>query len=149
MTVLPPYYSLVYIQRVGNFVVPGAAATADAFFSFGATPEGVPLTVATEVRTVRLPLAFVSIDEVRGSLRDPSTSGTVTVNVKVNGTSLFSTNLTIDANETTSVTAAAPFVLSPGNHGPFADDSEVTVDIVGAGTGATGLNITLIGTRAA
>lgn len=148
VTILPPYYSLVYIMRVGNFVIPGAAATADAFFGFAASDETSALVVATEVATVRLPFAFVSVDEVRASLTNPSTSGVVTINVKVNGTSLFSTNLTIDANETTSLTATAPFVLSPGNHGPFDDDSEVTVDVVAAGTGASGLKVTLIGTRA-
>jgi hypothetical protein len=149
VTILPPYYALVYIMRVGNFVIPGAAATADGFFGFAASDENTPLTVATEVTTLRMPFAWVSIDEVRASLSDPSTSGVVTINVKVNGTSLFSTNLTIDANETTSLTAATPFVLSPGNHGPFPDDSEVTVDVVAAGTGAVGLKVTLIGTRAA
>ena len=149
VTTLPPYYSLVYIMRVGNFVIPGAAATADAFFGFAASDETTALTVATEVVTLRTPFAFVSVDEVRASLTNPSSSGVVTINVKVNGTSLFSTNLTIDAGETTSLTAATPFVLSPGNHGPFADDAEVTVDVVAAGTGATGLKVTLIGTRAA
>ena len=149
VTILPPYHAEVIIMRVGNFVIPGAAATADGFFGFAASDEVTPLTVATEVATLRMPFAWVSIDEVRASLTNPSTSGVVRVDVKVNGVSLFSTTLTIDANETTSLTAAAPFVLSPGNHGPFPDDSEVTVDVVAAGTDATGLKVTLIGTRAA
>jgi hypothetical protein len=148
VTILPPYYSAVIIMRVGNFVIPGAATTADGFFGFAASDESTPLTVDTEIVTLRMPFAWVSIDEVRASLTDASSSGVVEIDVKVNGTSLFSTNLTIDANETTSVTAATPFVLDPGNHGPFPDDSEITVDVVAAGTSATGLKVTLIGTRA-
>lgn len=153
-TILPPYYSLVYIMRAGVFVIPGDPAPpstniADAFFGFAVSDETTPLVVGTEVVTLRLPFAFVSITEVRASLTNPSTSGVVTVNVKVNGTSLFSTNLTIDANETTSTTALVQPVLSPGNHGPLPDDAEVTVDIVAAGTGASGLKMSLIGTRVA
>ena len=60
-------------------------------------------------------------------------------------TPLFSTNLTIDATEKTSVTAATPAVLALAS---MADDAEVIVSVSGAGDGtATGLKLTLLGYR--
>jgi hypothetical protein len=73
-------------------------------------------------------------------LATASTSGLPTVNIKKNGTTIFSTTLTIDANEKTSTTAATPAVLSTTT---FADDDEITMDIDVAGTGAKGLKVTL------
>ena len=46
----------------------------------------------------------------------------------------------IDANESTSTTAATAAVLSQTS---IADDAQITVDVDGAGTGARGLKITL------
>ena len=57
---------------------------------------------------------------------------------------MFSTVLTIDANEKTSTTAAIPAVLT-STPLSVADDDEFTVDIDVAGTGAIGLKILLLG----
>jgi hypothetical protein len=46
--------------------------------------------------------------------------------------------------EKTSTTAATPAVISDS---ALADDAEITIDIDGAGTGAKGLKVYLIGTR--
>jgi hypothetical protein len=69
----------------------------------------------------------------------------LTVDVNQNGTSIISTKLTFDNTEKTTVTAATQPVISTS---ALTDDAEITVDIdqVGA-SGATGLKITLIGTR--
>ena len=69
-----------------------------------------------------------------------STSGIPAIDINVNNTSIFSTTLTIDANEKTSTTAATAAVLSTTT---IADDAEITVDIDTAGTGAKGLKVTL------
>ena len=76
----------------------------------------------------------------RASLATASTSGIPEVDINKNGVSIFSTLLSIDANEKTSVTAATPAVLSTTT---FADDDELTFDIDVAGTGAKGLKVTL------
>lgn len=100
------------------------------------------LTTGTGVGYVRSAQSFV-IHEVRASLKTASSSGNVTVDVKKNGTSIFSTLLTIDATEKTSKTAATPAVISTS---AVSDDDELSVDITGAGTGSTGLIVTIIGT---
>ncbi len=90
-----------------------------------------------------MPYGF-TLNSVRASLTAASTSGIPAIDVNRNGTSIFSTTLTIDANERTSVTAATAAVLSTTS---LADDDEITVDIDTAGTGAKGLKVTLIGSQ--
>jgi len=83
---------------------------------------------------------------VRASLTTAQASVSIlTVDINQNGTSVLSTKLTIDNTEKTSVTAATAAVISTS---AITDDAEITIDIdqIGNGT-ATGLKITLIGTR--
>lgn len=92
----------------------------------------------------RMPYAM-TLTEVRASLNVAQASGTtLQINVKENGTTIFSTNLTIDNTETTTVTAAVPAVISDAS---LADDSIITVDVVAvdAATSAVGLKVTLKG----
>jgi hypothetical protein len=99
------------------------------------------LTVAANVGYRPSPRAFTLIG-ARAFVLMASTSGVVTVDVKVNGSSIFSTLLTIDANERSSQSAATPAALSLGS---VPSDALVTVDVTTAGTGAKGLVVTLIG----
>lgn len=105
------------------------------------------LTTAIETGTTkgyfRSPKPFL-LQEVRASLLTASTSGTVTVDINVNGVTILTTKLTIDQDEKTSVTAATPAVIDAALDW-IDDDDEVTFDIDGAGTGAAGLIVTLIG----
>lgn len=72
----------------------------------------------------------------------------VTVNVRVNGTSIFTTRLTFNNNQRTTRTAAAPAVYAPGAH-IIPAGSEVTVDVDTVGTAlAKGLRVYLVGQRA-
>lgn len=88
----------------------------------------------------RAPYAF-TLKDVRASVSTASTSGgPLTVNIKKNGTTIFSTKLTIDDNEKTSVTAATPYVFSTT---AVADDDELTFDIDTAGSGGVGLMVKL------
>lgn len=102
------------------------------------------LTTGTDVASWRSPFAF-TLTSARSALKDASTSGLVTVDVKRNGTSIFTTKITVDANEETSVTAATPHVLTSSTIA-VSDDDEFTFNIDGAGTAAKGLQTTLIGT---
>lgn len=103
-----------------------------------------PIAAGTGVAYMRAPRAF-TLTDVRASLLAVSTSGAVQVDVNVNGASVLSTKLTIDANEKTSTTAATPAVISSPN---IADDDEITFDIDSEGVGAKGLVVTLKGTLA-
>lgn len=121
-----------------------AAATAARVFrlTVAASDETTAITTGTAKITFRMPCAVV-LTAVRASLTTASSSGTPTININESGVTILSTKITIDANEKTSTTAAIPPVISDAN---LADDSEITIDIDVAGTGAKGLKVTLIGT---
>ena len=107
--------------------------------------ETTALTTGTAKITFRTPCAM-TLTEVRASLTTAQASGSIlTVDINKTGASVLSTKLTIDNTEKTSVTAATPAVISDS---AFGDDREITIDIdqIGDGT-ATGLKVTLIGTR--
>jgi hypothetical protein len=110
-----------------------------------ASDETTALTAGTAKVTFRMPYAM-TLTAVRASLTTAQASGSIfTVDINEGGASILSTLLTIDNTEKTSVTAATPAVISDT---ALADDAEITIDIdqIGDGT-ATGLKITLIGTR--
>lgn len=110
-----------------------------------ASDELTPLTPGTSKVTFRLPTAF-TLTEVRASLTTAQSSGLdFTVDINQNGTSILGTLLTIDNTQKTSTTASVPATIATSS---LTDDAEITVDIdqIGDGT-ATGLKITLIGTR--
>jgi hypothetical protein len=106
--------------------------------------ETTAITTGTAKVTWRMPFAF-TVTAVRSSLTTASSSGLPTVDINEAGTSILSTKLTIDANELTSTTAATAAVISDS---ALADDAQMTIDVDVAGTGAAGLKVYLIGTRA-
>ena len=87
------------------------------------------------------------LTEVRANVNTAPSGSTILVDVNKNGSTIFSTRVSIDASEKTSVTAASAFVLSTTS---LANDDEITVDIdqIGSSTAGKGLKIWLIGTRA-
>lgn len=89
--------------------------------------------------TFRMPTAF-TLTKVKSSLTQAPSGSTLTVDVKKNGTSIFSTLLTIDSNETTSETAAVPAVLSTTS---FANDDEITIYITQIGSTSAGRGLKL------
>ena len=125
--------------------VQDAVAKQPEVIQVAASDETTAITVGTGKVTFRMPFAM-TLTSVRASLTTAQTSGTIfTINVKQNGTTLFSTKPTIDNTEKTTTTAATPSVLSTT---ALTDDSEITVDVdqIGDST-AKGLKVTLIGTR--
>ena len=109
--------------------------------------ETTALTTGTAKITFRMPYAF-TLTDVRASLTTAGgTSGTTTVDINENGTSILSTKLTIDNTEKTSTTATTAVVISDS---ALADDAEITIDIDAITGGATeaGLKVYLIGNRA-
>ena len=113
-------------------------------FMMACSDETTALTAGTNKVKFRMPYAF-TVTEVRASL---STAGTgaqlVTVDINESGTSILSTKITIDATETTSVTAATVPVISDAS---LADDAEMTVDIdlIDTGGVSKGLKVSIIG----
>ena len=108
-------------------------------FTVAVSDETTALTTGTGKVTFRAPEAMNLVD-VRASLTTVSSSGIVSADINEGGVSVLSTVLSIDANEKTSTTAATPAVISDAS---IADDAEITIDIDAAGTGATGLKVTL------
>jgi hypothetical protein len=102
--------------------------------------ETTAITTGAAKVTVRAPRAM-TLTKIKASLTTASSSGNPAFDVNKNGTSVFSTALTIDANEKTSETATTAAVLSTT---AIAADDELTVDIDTAGTGAAGAKITLV-----
>ena len=115
--------------------------------------ETSDLTTGTGKVTFRMPYAM-QITEVRASLTTATASGIVTVDIHLNGTSIFASTdgnhqrITIDAGERTSTTAATAYnFVNSASFVTFGDDAEVRVDLDAVGTEGTGkgLKVTLIG----
>ena len=66
------------------------------------------------------------------------------VNVKLTGTTIFSTKPTIDANEFSTNTAATPRVITATTVTKY---DKISIDIDTTGVGATGAKLYLLGTR--
>jgi len=108
--------------------------------------ETTAITASTGKSTFRIP-HDMTLSEVRASLTTAQATdgagGIFTVDVMQNGSTIFSTLLTIDNTEKTSVTAATPAVLTTTE---LTDDDEMRIDVTQIGDGtAAGLKVTLIG----
>ena len=109
------------------------------------------LTTGTNVAYVRAPRAFLCT-KIRASVNTPSSSGSVKVDILKNGLSIlpmvFDTNtqqyvtkyLQIDQGHETSVTSTVSF---SGFFTAVGDDEKLTIDVIQAGTGTTGLIVSL------
>ncbi len=75
-----------------------------------------------------------TLNDIFASVRVVSSSGNLTIDVKLNGSSIFTTDkITIEASEYSSISAATPPNITTT---AFAQGDIVTVDITAAGTGA-------------
>lgn len=126
---------LAYLNTASNIEI-GAACS----------DETTALAVADAVLTFRIPRAM-TITSIKSSVTTAPTGAELIIDVNKNGTTVFSTLLSIDATEKTSVTAAVPAVLSTT---ALAADDEITVDItqIGSTIAGAGLKIWMLGTRA-
>jgi hypothetical protein len=107
--------------------------------------ESTALTAGTNKAKFINPFPTVfNVVAVVASLSAAQTSGSIfTVDINEAGTSILSTKLTIDNDETNSSTAATPAVISDGAIAAFAEVG-VDIDQVGGGQ-AKGLKVYLIG----
>jgi len=95
------------------------------------SPLGVNATLESNLALLGqyFPYDFL-IEDVVLTLSDAPTGSSFVVDIKKNGVSIFSTLLSVDATELTSVTAAVPYVLSTTT---FAKGDLITFDITQIG----------------
>lgn len=143
--VTPGTYTQVVVDAKGRVTSGSSAPVAAIPVSFTVACSDETTAITTGAAKVTFRMAFgMNLTAVRASLTTASSSGVVDVDVDRAGISIFSTRLTINALARTSTTATVPSVLSTT---VLNDDDEITIDVVAAGTGATGLKVTFIGTR--
>jgi hypothetical protein len=120
--------------------------------STGFTPETIyvalsdettQITTGTNKVTIYAPYAF-NLTDVKASLSQSGSTTITTFNVKLTGTTIFSTKSTIDINEFSTSTAATPRVITAST---IPVDSKITFDIDTIGTGCAGAKIYLLGYR--
>lgn len=142
LTAATPDYTL-HLNSVNNIVKKPALNSLPCDLSFAITDETTAITTGANKLTIYAPYAF-TITNVYASL---STSGSTSsaFDVNKNGTSIFSTTVTIDANEFHSKDATTQPVISTTSVAQF---DKLTIDIDTAGTGAKGAKIYIVGTRA-
>lgn len=85
-----------------------------------------------------------SLVDAEGFVSTASTSGAVSVAIRnvTQTLEMLSTNITIDANETSSFTAATPSVINAANSQVFKGDL-ISIDVDSAGSNAVGLGVQL------
>ena len=84
-----------------------------------------------------------TIESVRASLTTTSSSGTPTIDISEDGTSIMTTTkITIDPGDLISTESGTQPVLTDS---VLADESKITIDVDVTGTDATGLKVYIIG----
>ena len=114
-------------------------------FVIACSDESTALITGASAVTFRVPFGMY-LNSIRASVNTAPIGSAIVVDVKQTGSSIFSTKLSIDANEETSTTAATPAVISNPN---LTDDAKVVVSIdqVGSATPGKGLKLTFKGYR--
>ncbi len=105
--------------------------------------ETTDIAAGNNVARMRAPRPFTCTKIIAALNTASGSGGPVTVDVNKNGVSVFTTVITIDDTETSSLTAAVPPVISGTL--TFAEGDIIGVDIDADGTGAKGLKIYLVG----
>lgn len=88
-----------------------------------------------------------TLNSIVADLNTAPTGSTLTIDIKKNGTSIFSTLLTIDASETSNVTAATPYVLASAVTFVAGDYIDVYATVTGSIVAGKGLKINLLTTK--
>ena len=117
-------------------------------FTFACSAETGNISTGT-VCTFRMPYDYSLVD-VRGALTSASSSGNTSFTVAVNGSNVTNQiDLGVGAKTTYSAGAASSLVGINSSPIGITMDSEITVNVSSAGTGASGLKVTLVGSLGA
>jgi len=124
------------------WIDPPSAGTA--YLERAISDEDSDLTIGTAKLTFRMPHGM-TLTGVRANVKTAPTGANLIIDIQQNGTTIFSTLLSIDAGSKTSVGATTPAVISTAT---LTDDSEMTIQItqVGSTVAGSGLKILLQGT---
>lgn len=152
---LPQRYLAMYTMGLGPAGPPGAdgvdqnswydtiiASCSDEF-------SAIDVDLVTSKTTFRAPYPLdLTTGYVRASLTTAPTGAAMIIDVKMNGTSLFSSLLQIDDGSKTSVGSIAPAVINPLYYA-VPDDAEFTVFVtqVGSTIAGTGLKVAVTGIK--
>ena len=131
----------------GNQGWQGVQGSTGVEFGVAASDETTALTTGAAKVTFRVPIGF-SLTGVRADVVTAPTGGTLlTVDIKMGGVSIFTTQLTFNSGSDTTV-GATPYVLT-SNPLTVADNAKFTVDIVSVGStvAGAGLKVWITGTR--
>lgn len=137
----PPADIGIYLDNLSNELGTHSHTDPYPLIAVAVSDETTALTTGAAKVTFRMPQA-ATVTQVRSSLTTASSSGLVTVDINEDGVSILSTKLSIDSGEKSSSSAATAVVMSDT---AIAADSEITIDIDAAGTGAKGLKVYLSG----
>jgi len=110
-------------------------------FVCACSDEATAISDTGTVLTFYMPYAY-TVSEVRASLTTTSSSGTPTIDISEDGSTILSTKITIDSGDLISTDSTTQPVLSDT---ALADKSKITIDIDVTGTDATGLKVYIIG----
>ncbi len=110
-------------------------------FVCACSDETTAISDTGTVLTFYMPYAY-TVSEVRASLTTTSSSGTPTIDINEDGTTILSTKITIDSGDLISTDSTTQPVLSDT---ALADKSKITIDVDVTGTDATGLKVYIIG----
>ena len=96
--------------------------------------------------TWRVPFNF-TVESVRASVTTAPTGANITVDILQNGVSILTTNITIDATEKTSISAATQPVVGTT---ALTNDAEITINltVIGSTIAGAGLKVSIIGIEA-
>ena len=103
------------------------------------------LTVGDEQAVFTMPYQM-TVTKVIASVLEASVGSSIIVDITKSGASIFSTLLSIDASETSSITAAVPAVISDNT---LADGAKISINIdqVGSTNAGKELTVWIIGER--
>lgn len=128
-----------------NSITPEGTVTQYESIVVACSDETTALSAGTAKVTFRMPYAM-TVTEVRASLSTVQAAGnTLTVDINEAGSSILSTEITIDNGDETSLDATTPPVISDAT---LANDAKITIDLDQIGDGsAKGLKVIINGYR--
>lgn len=123
-------------------------------FTIACSDRATAITTGTNKMSFRN-VGARKLNSVRASLDTAGTGTATAIDINVNGISIFTTTLTIDATEETSVTAQTPFAFKATSHSGWSgspnyqidDNAKVSIDFDAVGTGAKGLDVAFLTER--
>jgi hypothetical protein len=135
-------YAANVAGTVSNATTSSYAAAYNEWMTLAISDEASAITTGTTKLTIRMPYPATFYQLPRASLSTATLSGSTAtlVDIKINGTSMLTNKLIIDATTTTSVGSASPASFATTT---APDDAQLTIDLYTASLNARGLKVTL------